>query len=222
MGPEVSFTTAELAKVSEQIEAQVLRVQRRAVVEVTREAELALEAATAAAGLGRLAKAWTSRVFPRSGLAHSPSGLIYPKGGKSTAGSIRAFARGASIRGTRGQFLAIPLPVAGGRMIGRGAGAVAMTPQAWERKTGQELRPVFRRGKAPLLVADGRVNMRSGRFRKSLKRDARRIGPGFGAVVPVFILMPVVNLGQRFSIEGTMAPFPGRLADRAAVLIRGD
>src|SRR5205085_2656436 len=93
-----------------------------------------------------------------------------------------------------------------------------LSPQEWERKTGIPLRLVIRRGRAPILVADGRVNARSGRFRPSLKRDARRIGPGFGSIVPIFVLLPVVNLGQRFSIESVLAPFASALASRFLTL----
>jgi hypothetical protein len=217
MGPDLSFSAPELARAREQIEARVLRAQRQATSETTREAEQALEAAVGAAGLGRLGRAWTSRVYPRSGLAHSPTGYIFPKGGRRTEGAMRAFSRGARIRALDGGAIAIPLPAAGGRGRGRN-----LTPAEWEAKTGQTLRPVYRRGKAPLLVADGRVNMRSGRFRKPLARDARRIGPGYGAVVPIFVLMPVVNIAARFSIERTMGPFPDKLVTRFNTLLSDD
>ncbi len=215
MRADLSFSSAELNRAREQIETRIMRAQRQATSEVTREAEQALEAAVGAAGLGRLSRAWTSRVYPRSGLAHSPTGYIFPKGGRRTEGAMRSFSRGARIRALDGGVIAIPLPAAGAR--GRGG----LTPDAWEAKTGQTLRPVYRRGKAPLLVADGRVNMRTGRFRPSLKRDARRIGPGFGALVPIFVLMPQVNLASRFSIERTMAPFPDKLATRFNSLLEG-
>ncbi|HEV7658834.1 MAG TPA: DUF6441 family protein [Allosphingosinicella sp.] len=204
---EFSVDRSQLERELHRIETEYLKAERRAVAETTREAEQALEGATAAAGLGRLGRAWTSKVYPIGGLAREPVGYIFPKGGRRTEGAMRSFSRGARIRALDGGPVAIPLPAAGGR--GRGGG---LTPEEWERKTGQKLRPVYRRGKAPLLVADGRVNMRTGRFRKSLKRDARRIGPGYGAVVPIFVLMPQVNLSARFSIEGTLAPFPGRVA----------
>ena len=214
MRPDLRFSTPELQQAIEKLDTQQMRASRRAVTEVTRQAEQALESATEGAGLGRLGRAWTSRVYPRSGLAREPAGLIFPKGGRRTEGAMRSFSRGARIRGLDGGAVAIPLPAAGGRGRGRN-----LTPEEWERKTGITLRPVYRRGKAPLLVADGRINVRSGRFRKSLQRDARRIGPGYGAVVPIFVLVPVVNISARFSIESTMAPFPDRLAARFGELL---
>jgi Family of unknown function (DUF6441) len=209
MEPALDFDFAEALLAWERIDTGYLRVGRQAVTQVTREAEQALEVATARSGLGRLSKAWTSRIYPKAGLAREPAGYIYPKGGRRTAGAIRSFSRGARIRGMHGGYTAFATPAAGPRPRGRD-----LTPEEWERRTGQKLRPVFRPGRAPLLVADGRLNARSGRFRPLLKRDARKFGPGVGATIVIFILMPEYSHQARFSIEGTLAPFPGRLATR--------
>jgi hypothetical protein len=205
-GLDFDFTGSRAAVT--RIETSYLEAEKRAVREVTREAEQALEAATAGAGLGRLSRAWSSAVYPKSGRAKNPVGYIYPKGGKRTEGAIRSFTRGARIRALSGGFTAFPTEAAGKAPRGQ-----EMTPAYWEAKNGQTLRPVFRPGKAPLLVADGRVNAR-GRFKARFKRDARRVGPGYGATVIIFVLMPEFSLQSRFSIEQTLSPFPGRLASR--------
>lgn len=202
----LDFDGAAIERERARIAGGIYRAERQAITQTTREAEQALEQATSSAGLGRLSKAWASRVFPRAGLAKDPVGYIYPKGGTRTEGAIRSFSRGGRVKGVDGGWTAIPTDAAGPRGRGRN-----LTPAEWEARTGQQLRPVYRPGRAPILVADGRVNAR-GRFRSMLKRDARRVGPGYGATVVIFVLMPEFNLQSRVSIEGTLAPFPSRLA----------
>lgn len=217
---DFTFASPELAKFREDTEKDYLDKARRVVVQVTREAELALEDATAAAGLGRLSRAWASQVYPRTGRSWEPVGYIYPKGGKRTEGSLRSYAYGASIRGKDGSFLAIPTPAAGSR--GRNQG---LTPGEWERRTGQRLRFIYRPGRASLLVAEGVTNARTGSFRqitrKRTKADERRGYMRGAQTVVIFILLPVVNVAARFSIQGTLAPFEQRLADAFEQAARG-
>lgn len=216
MNPDLQFDFTPTRQARERIQTAYLRAERQAVTEITREAEQALEAATASAGLGRLARAWTSRIYPRGGLAKNPVGFIFPKGGTRTTGAVRSYTRGASIRGTRGQFLAIPTPAAGSRGRGRN-----LTPGEWEARTGQRLRFVYRPGRPSLLVAEGVANARSGRFRPITRRRTKadeRLGTFRGTqTIVIFVLLPVVNVRSRVSIESVLAPFPSRLAARFLV-----
>lgn len=177
---------------------------REAVRSATRTAEKRLEDATAGAGLGILARAWASKVYPSGGgLSYAPAGYIYPKGAERTEGAIRAFANGATIRHRAGQRLAIPLPPfrkqlqrlttgfqsyrAYARLQGGFGRFSAVTPALFERETRQLLFPLRRRGKPDLLG-----------YREGRGRNAR--------FVPVFVLLPKVRLAQRFSIPEIVAP----------------
>jgi hypothetical protein len=204
---DVVWDSDNLRRRVAQLEADIPKAARSAVAEITREAEQALEAATRAAVGGKLWRAWKSEVFPKTGLAENPAGIVFPNGRDRTKGAITAYARGANIRARQGQFLAIPLPAAGQRFSGRGK--VPLTPGEWERRTGRILRLVYRRGKPSLLVADDATIGRSGFARAA---TARRTAQGRGvSTVPIFVLLPQVNVAQRFSIESTLAPFDDRL-----------
>ncbi|API58278.1 hypothetical protein BSL82_02295 [Tardibacter chloracetimidivorans] len=205
-GFSMLFETERFRRHMALVDQYVLEAAYRAVRETTREAEKALEQVTASAGLGRLSRAWASEIYPERGRAREPVGSIYVKGRKRSQGAMAAYARGARISGSYGQYLAIPLPAAGPRRRGQD-----LTPGEWERRTGIRLQFVYRRGKPALLVAPGAINMRSGRFRKA---TARRIEQGRHASVPIFVLLPLVDVQQRFSIKQTLAPFSGRLASR--------
>jgi hypothetical protein len=204
---EMIFDSRGLQARRKKLESGVRLDARAAVADVTRAAEKDLEAATRAATKGNLWRAWTSEVYPRSGQADNPAGVVYVKGRDRTRGAIRAYTKGASITGKRGQFLAVPLPAAGRRGTGRNFKDI--TPRDWERRTGLKLRPVFRRGKPGLLVLDeGKVG-KTGFARGATERQRER-GRGV-STVPIFILLPVVNVRQRFSIEQTVAPQRRRL-----------
>lgn len=189
------------------------------VREVAREAEKALEAAFAGAGLGKLSRSWQSDAYPRTGPAREPAAEIYPKGQARTRGAVAAYTRGATIKGGSGQFLAIPLPAAGQKMTGRSR--VPLTPAEWERRTGLRLRFVYRRNRPSLLVLDEGVL--SGKRQVAKLNTARRRATGRNnQTIPIFVLMPQVNVRARVSIDNIMRPFAGRLkaefAQRVAAL----
>lgn len=204
----IEIDTATLRALPDRLKPRVLRAATEAVRETARQLEKELEAATDAAGLGKLSKAWASRVYTGpGGKSYEPVGLVYPKGKTRTLGAITAFSKGATILGRRGQYLAIPLPAAGPRQLPGGRGGTMNTPAEWERRTGQKLRPVFRPGKPTLLVLDkGRVN-KAGRGVRSRAVKSQRY-----ATIPIFILLPTVTLRSRFSVARIKQPYPRRLA----------
>jgi hypothetical protein len=193
---------AKLEQDRKRIEKGILQAERGAVTDTAKQAERALEAATAAGGLGKLAKAWNSVVYPKTGLAAGPAAVIYPKGGTRTQGAIRGQSQGGRI-GKPGGVLVIPTPAA---QIGRNK---RPTPEEWERVKGIKLVLVERPGKPSLLIAPGvAVSAKTGRVRAA---SATAIKRGRFASAVIFILMPAVTLKSRFSIGRTLAPFPAKL-----------
>lgn len=205
----VSFDTASMRINQRFFTERFLKAAKESLASVGKSVERDLEAATEAAGLGRLSRAWNSRVYPKTGLAQAPSVSIYPKGKTRTLGAILAYSRGAEIKGKSGQWLAIPLPAAGPKRAGRNA--AALTPREWERRTGLKLRLIpGRRGKNGLLVLDEAKVLKSGRAR--LETDRRRAAGKANTSVPIFVLVPRVTVRKRFDIAAVTRPAPGRLA----------
>lgn len=155
------------------------------------------------AGLGsRLARTWRGEVFPKGKSSIAAAGFVWSK----APGIVRVYEEGAVIRSTRGFFLAIPTAAAG-RF---GDGGKKITPGGWERRTGQRLRFVFRRGAPSLLVADlrARTGKRGGFGRASA--TALRTGRGL-ATVPIFVLVPQVTFKKRLDVAGAAARWQARL-----------
>jgi hypothetical protein len=198
-----------LRKQKGELRKGILRAQRDTVTEVGREAELALEAATAAAGMGKLAKAWTRRVYPARALANDPVAMLYAKGGARTQGAIRAAAYGGRIAAKDGGMLAIPTAAAALSARNR-----RPSPAEWERATGIKLAAVERPGKPTLLVAHGvRVGPKTGRVRAA---SDNQLNKGTFASAIIFVLVPVLHRMGRFSIEGTVRPFQSKMASEFA------
>jgi hypothetical protein len=157
------------------------------------------------AGLGeRLARTWRSDVYPRGQASTSAAALVWSKAPKI----LRAFDDGMVIRSSRGFFLAIPTPEAG-----RGLRGGRITPGEWERRTGQRLRFVYRRGVPSLLVADG-MRARTGRRGGFGRAGAGALRSGRGLVtVPIFILLPQVSLRKRLDVDAAGKRWQARLPE---------
>ena len=95
------------------------------------------------------------------------------------------------IRAKSGKYLAVPLNAAKGSYLGN-----KITPAEWERIFGAKLRPLFRPGKTPLLVADGNAD-RGGFTRVSRDRGKK----GKVHAVPVFALLSDVPHANRVALE---------------------
>lgn len=158
------------------------------------------------AGLGpRLARTWRSETFPKGQNSIRAAGLVWSK----APGIIRIYEDGATIRSTKGFFLAIPTAAAG-RF---GDGGRKITPGGWERRTGQRLRFVYRRNAASLLVADN-MRARTGKRGGYARASAAAVRSGRGLVtVPIFILVPQVTFRKRLDVASAanswQEPLPG-------------
>ncbi|TVV75546.1 DUF6441 family protein [Sphingomonas solaris] len=196
---------AKLGADRKRVEKAVLEAERAAVAGVGKDAERALEAATAAGGLGKLAKAWNSQIYPKTGLAQGPAVLLYPKGGDRTKGAIRGQVEGGRIGARSGQTIAVPTKAAALSLRKR-----RPTPAEWEAATGIKLVPVERPGKPTLLVAAGIRLTKAGRVRGA---SATAIQRGRFASAVIFVLVPSISLRSRFSVEGTLRPYGARVAN---------
>mgnify|MGYP001382715114 CR=1 FL=1 len=156
------------------------------------------------AGLGpRLARTWRSETFPKGQNSIRAAGLVWSK----APGIIRIYEDGATIRSTKGFFLAIPTAAAGrfwdgGRQI---------PPGGWERRTGQRLRFVYRRNAASLLVADN-MRARTGKRGGYARASAAAVRSGRGLVtVQIFILVPQVTFRKRLDVASAANTWQERL-----------
>lgn len=170
--------------------AEEIRAGERAVSGAMRNTGTAVKMAwrqqVLAAGLGtRTANAARSETYPDGRNSLNAAALVWSKAPKIYG----AFEKGAIIRAHRGMWLAIPLPAAG-----KGKSGASMSPAAWTKKHGMELRLVTRPGKAGLLVADGRLS-KHGRAAVSRSKTGRG-----RATVPVFILVRQATLRKTLNL----------------------
>jgi hypothetical protein len=151
------------------------------------------------AGLGRrLANSIRSQTYPKAGESLKAAALVWSKAPEI----VGAHDTGPLIRSKDGFWLAIPTAAAG-----KGLKGGRITPGEWERRRGMRLRFVYRRRGPSLLVADGRLNSRG-------LGVASRSKTGRGkATVPIFLLVPQVNLAKRLDLtrdaERAQAEVPG-------------
>ena len=220
-GVDFSIDGAAVERASDQLVRSYLSAATYAVATTTKALERKLEAATQSAVPGRLWRAWQSSTFPKSGPAQDPVGTIWIKGGSRTRGAIQFWTEPGEVRGKRGQYLAVPLPSAGGRGRNRN-----LTPGEWERAHGIRLQFIYRQGKPSLLAAvGGTLNGRSGNFRPLTRgRSAKGRGgsnPQASAVVPIFILLPVVRFRNAFAIEPMVQASQRELVAEFLSAVRG-
>lgn len=172
---------------SEEIERELLTAiftaQTKSVGAATRRLEKDLEAQTRAAVRGNAWRAWKSEVFPRGGKpARNPVGQVRANGGPRSKGMLSFWSLPGTNRAKGNPFLAVPLRAALGTSLGR-----HISPRQWEIRFRAKLRPLFRSGKTPLLVADGAMS--AGGFIPAKAVGAKKRG------------------GQSFRREGTVAVF---------------
>ncbi len=224
-GADLTLDAAALARDGDRLVRQHLAAGTSAVAATTRRLEKKLEAATQAAVPGNLYRAWASSVFPRRpGPARNPAGTIYLNGDEKTRATMEFWTTPGTVRGRQGQYLAIALPAAG--LIfkpGRRGRASRPTPAEWEAKNKQELVFIERPGRAALLVATDSVL--SARRQTARPNTAARIAKGRGsATIPIFVLMPVVQHRNAFSIKPIIDASEGDLAQaflQAVQALRG-
>ena len=204
IGLEIS--EAEVARAGDELTRWLLTQLTAAVGDETRGLEKDLEQITRLAVRGKLWRAWRSDVFPkRLGPARKPTGTVFVNGGKRSQGAMSFFTQEGRITAGGGQYLAIPTEAAGSQGRTRN-----LTPGEWERRHGERLRFVYRRGRPSLLVLDEGVL--SGRRQVARKNSARRRASGRGnATIVIFVLVPFVDFQKRFAIGPLISRREGRL-----------
>lgn len=187
----------ELAELEREILTRSLKAGTGAVHAATRRLERELEALTRSAVRGRAWRAWKSQVYPRrGGPAYDPVGMVFANGGSRSVGMLNYWTAPGVNRAKGNTYLAIPLPAALGTTLGR-----HISPRQWEIRFGTKLRPLFRPGKAPLLVADGAIG--AGGFVKA-ERAAAKIRGGQNVrrlrTVAVFTLLDAQPHANRVAV----------------------
>lgn len=199
-GADLVLDTGKLQEDGDRMVRSYLSAGTLAVGGATRGLEKRLEEATRVAVPGRLWRAWASGIYPRKGIARDPVGTVFVNGGSRSRGAIAFWTQPGSIRGRQGQLLAVPLPTAGKATYVRGEEFV-LTPAKWEAAhPGVTLRPVFRPGRVPLLVADDAVLR--GRGQLARRNTDKRIAAGRGsATIPIFVLLPTAKFRNAVSVD---------------------
>lgn len=144
---------------------------------------------------GRLAGSIRSEVYPKGKPSMNAAGLVFSKAPKI----IDAFDTGPLIRAQSGIWLAIPLP-----NIGKGPRGKKLTPGEWEKRTGRQLRFIYRRGRTALLVDEGKKAPGNVFVRRRTRRGTMLMEPRTfkNRIVPIFTLVPQVKLRKRLNILG--------------------
>lgn len=202
---DIILDSEALRKAREDTVRGHLWAAKRAVATVTKRYERRFEDATRSAAQGRLWRAWASDVAPGRGrIAKEPAGFIYVNGGERSRKAIEFLTDSGRIQAKDGGPTAIPLPAAGSRGRGRN-----LTPDEWQRITGQLLRLVIPRGRPAMLVASGTTNRRSGAYRPITRArtaaDERRGFMRGEQDVPIFILLWPRDFNGRISKDAIMS-----------------
>lgn len=186
---------ADFRKALAGTENQIATAVTAAMREATDGLKADLRQDVTGAGLGqRLANTWRGKTYPDSGVSVEAAAYVWTKAPKL----IDAYERGVTIRPREGRFLAIPTQYAG-RRIGR----EKITPQSYERRTGQTLRFVKGKGSSSFLVASPRA-----------KTTRRRRGAAMAQKsVIVFILVPQARVQKRLDVQGIAERWAARVPD---------
>lgn len=151
----------------------------------------------------RVAKTVRKKRYPSSGNSLGTAGIVYSRADKVVAN----WQRGTTIRSSDGCFLAIPTDAA----PKKGTDRKRISPSNFPEHSYGPLRFVYRKGKPALLVVDeqrARKGKRGGFARGSAR--ARKTGTGLVSV-PMFVLVPLVRVPKKLSLERVQAKAGQRL-----------
>lgn len=209
----VMFEALNLDAVSHEARGLLYRAGTRAVQRATRALEQDLEAQTRAAAKGNAWRAWKSEVYPKGNTpAKDPTGMVFGNGGRRTQGLIEYWSLRGTNRAVGNRYLAVPLKAALGTSLGRN-----ISPRQWEGRFRTKLRPLFRPGKTPLLVADGAFG--PGGFNPAkLAGERRRGGQKVSetGTIAVFALIEEQAHANRVSISAAVSRAERRMAQELA------
>jgi hypothetical protein len=209
----VVYDKAALLKAADKEIRIVLRGALNAVKEETRALELDLEEVTRAAVPGSLYRGWQSKTVKK--IAREPAGWVYFAHGPRSQGALSYWTQPGRVSRGGGQYLAVATKAAGGRVFGRGRGAVSNSPEMWKKQhPGQKLsfRPGVN-GKNPVLVLErARLSKKTGRAHPASKRAIRK---GEDVSIVMFVLIPYFDQANMVAIEPVIERhrglFPGTL-----------
>ncbi|WP_439580638.1 DUF6441 family protein [Elioraea sp.] len=208
----VASLGASLTRILEQeVRAGERAVTRGVRAETERlKTELRQQVVSAFGARGRgIANAWRARMFPQSGESLGAAGIVWTK----VPSIVDAFERGATIRARGSRYLAIPTGFNAPQ--GRRGRGMRVTPQQMVASRQAFLRP-FRSGRgfvwclpvrqgerigrkrAP-LIAGGLAAVATGNRRGAARWQAELLRQGF---VPMFLLVPQVQLTKRLDVRG--------------------
>lgn len=211
MAAKLEVTNA--AEVSRELRGEVYRAGTRAVQRATRALEQDLEAQTRAAAKGNAWRAWKSAVYPRGDTpAKDPAGEVFANGGRRSKGMLAYWSLPGTNRAIGNRYLVVPLKAALGTSLGRD-----ISPRQWEGRFKTKLRPLFRPGKTPLLVADGAIG--PGGFNPvQLAGERRRGGQRVGktGTIAVFALIETQAHANRVSISSALNRATSKMASEFA------
>lgn len=182
----------DLTKIMRQETKAAERAVTLAVKEATTGLKLDLRAQVTGAGFSsRFSKTWRGKTYPKKASMNA-AGFVFSKAPEI----MESYSSGAVIRAKKSAFLAIPLPAAGKKAMGK-----KVTPELWEQKHKKKLIFIKRKGSNPILIAE---NMRArkgkrGGFANASKR-ALKTGKGL-TTVPIFVLVPQVTVKKRFDVD---------------------
>lgn len=174
MRPVVTVPTLAFAGLADGVKDALKKPFTDLMKRETRAFEKAAEAATASAGLGKLAKTWNSKVFPEGRDSLRAAGIIWSKAPMA----MKAFTEGAVIKAKGGGWLAIPTPEAArfrGVAVGGASRRQRITPGGFVRATGMKLRFVYTGTSIAFLVASGVKHRNAGKgYRARSAAETRR------------------------------------------------
>jgi hypothetical protein len=202
-----------VAEMSRELRGEVYLAGVRAVQRATRAMERDLEAQMRGAVRGNAWRAWKSEVYPNSARpARDPVGIVFGNGGRRTQGMLEYWSLPGVNRAVGNPYLAVPLKAALGTSLGR-----HISPREWEGRFAAKLRPLFRPGKTPLLVADGALG--SGGFIRpdraaAMRRGGQRLTRT--QTIAVFALIEQQPHANRISIGSARARAEQRMAEELA------
>ncbi len=211
MRPQIELANVDV--VSHELRGEIYRAATRAVQRATRALEQDLEAQTRAAARGNTWRAWKSAVYPRGDTpAKDPAGEVFANGGRRSKGMLAYWSLPGTNRAVGNKYLAVPLRAALGTSLGRD-----ISPRQWEGRFKAKLRPLFRPGKTPLLVADGAIG--PGGFNPAQLAGERRAGGqrvGKTGIIAVFALIEEQPHANRVSIGSAVTRANSRMIDEFA------
>lgn len=195
----VAAITGDLRRVVARENAAAIAAVTDGVRETTAALKETYRRQITAAGMGqRFANTWRGEVYPKGRQSISAAGVVYSRAPLV----VSAHAEGATIKARGHRFLAIPLPAAG--KINR----KRPTVEDWEKRAGRKLRFIPRKQGGGLLVLDeGRLTSRG--IARGASNRAR--AKGQTTTIPLFVLVPQVQLRKRLDIAGPAKDAGARL-----------